>query len=362
MARGIKLGKHQETYMVPALEKVAPGTELRQALDDIVGGHTGALVTIGDTEHVQRLANGGFRIDAPFTAQRLAELAKMDGAIILDDAVSRIIMANVHLSPDPALPSYETGTRHRTAERVARQTKSLVISISQRRDVVALYVRDVKWALEDVRIIVAKANQAIQTLSRYRSRMDQVGTSLSTLEFEDVVTVGDVASMLQRCEMVKRVAREIERYAAELGSEGRLVRMQLDELLAGVEETRVSVVRDYSVDPAKVKDVRAALETLSAETLLDPVEVAHALGFEGSTAVLDRPVHPRGYRLLKRIPRIPGSVTEKLVGEFGRLDAIIEADIDRLDRVEGVGARRAEAIQAGLRRLREHTLLERLVT
>jgi len=348
--------------MVPVLEQIAPGTDLRQALDDIVSGRTGALLTIGDSDEIQRIANGGFKIDAPFTAQRLAELAKMDGAIILDDAVQRILYANVHLSPDPALPTTETGTRHRTAERVARQTKALVVSISQRRDVVTLYARDVKWMLEDVRVILAKANQAVQTLQKYRTRMDQVAASMSTLEFEDVVTVGDVAQMVQRTEMVKRVGSEIERYVVELGSEGRLVRMQLEELMAGVEETRVMLLRDYVRDTAKVREARAALADMSAEELLDALAVAHVLGFEGAIAILDRPVHPRGYRLLRRVPRIPSSVIEKLVGEFGRLDVIMGADIAELDRVEGVGRRRAEAIQTGLRRLRELSLLERLAT
>lgn len=354
------LARQQDALMIPAMTQVAPGTELRQALDDIVSGRTGALITIGDTDHVVRIANGGFPVDVPFTAQRLMELSKMDGAIILDQGVQRILWANVHLAPDPTIPSQETGTRHRTAERVARQTKALVISISQRRDMVSLYMRDFKSVLEDVRMILSKANQAVQTLEKYRNRMDQVGHALSRLEFEDVVTVADVAQMVQRSEMVKRVGREIERYVIELGAEGRLVRMQLEELLAGVEETRSMVIRDYIADPKKIREAKVCLEALDPDELLDALVVAHLLGYEGTVPILDKPVHPRGYRLLRRIPRIPSSVIEKLVGEFGRLDAIITADIEKLDRVEGVGAKRAEAIQAGLRRLREHSLLERL--
>lgn len=359
MAKTPRLGRQQEAIILPALEKCAPGTELRQALDDIVSGRTGALLTIGDVEAIQRLANGGFRIDAPFSAPRLTELAKMDGAIIIDEAGERILWANVHLSPDPRLVTSETGTRHRTAERVARQTRALVISISQRRDVVALYARDVKWVLEEVRIILGKANQAIQTLQKYRNRMDQMNASLSTLEFEDIVTVTDIVQLAQRSEMVKRVGREVERYLLELGSEGRLVRMQLEELLAGAEETRVMLVRDYTASPSVAREARARLSELDPEELLDPLMVAHAMGFEGSVAVLDKPVHPRGYRVLRRIPRIPASVVEKLVARFGRLDAILAADIDSLDKVDGVGTRRAETIQSGLRRLREHSLLER---
>lgn len=360
MARSLKLSKHQEAALLPALKKVAPGTELRQALDDIVGGHTGALITIGDEHAVQALANGGFPLATDFTAGRLTELAKMDGAIIIDETVETILWANVHLSPDPTLPTSETGTRHRTAERVALQTKAMVISISQRRDVVALYMGDIKYVLEDVRITLGKANQAIQTLQKYRARMDQVGANLSMLEFEDVVTVNDVVQLLQRAEMVKRVANEVERYLLELGSEGHLVKAQLEELTAGVEEQRMMAVRDYVATPSKAKEARAVLDRMGPEEVLDPLAVAHALGFEGTLDVLDRPVHPRGFRLLRRIPRLPAGVVEKLVREFGRLDAIVAADIERLDQVDGVGTRRAEAIQAGLRRLREHSLLDRL--
>jgi diadenylate cyclase len=359
---GVKLERQQAGLIVPALDRVAPGSELRQGLDDIVSGRTGGLITIGDTEHVLRIANGGFHIDAPFSAQRLSELAKMDGAIILDDAASRILYCNVHLSPDPALPTIETGTRHRTAERVARQTHAMVLSVSARRDVVTLYLRDIRWALEDVRVVLSKANQAIQTLQKYRNRLDQIAAQLTTLEFEDVVTVDDVVQMCQRAQMVKRVGSEIERYLVELGSEGRLIRLQLEELLSGVEEQRVMVTRDYCTDQATCRLARTALSELDSEELLDPLVVAHALGFEGTIAVLDKPVHPRGYRLLRRIPRVPAAVVEKLVGEFGRLDAILSAKPDQLDKVEGVGSRRAEAIQQGLRRLREHSLLERIST
>lgn len=362
MAATGKPARQQSTTLLPGLNRVAPGTELRQGLDDIVSGRTGGLITIGDTEHVLKIANGGFHIDAPFSAQRLSELAKMDGAIILDDAASRILYANVHLSPDPALPTIETGTRHRTAERVARQTHAMVLSVSARRDVVTLYLREVRWMMEDVRAVLAKANQAIQTLQKYRNRLDQIAAQLTTLEFEDVVTVDDVVQVVQRAEMVKRVGREIDRYLVQLGSEGRLVRLQLEELLSGVEEQRVMITRDYCADQASCRLARAALSELDSEELLDPMAIAHALGFEGTLAVLDRPVHPRGYRLLRRIPRVPSSVVEKLVGEFGRLDAILAAKLDQLDKVEGVGRRRAEAIQQGLRRLREHSLLERITT
>lgn len=360
MARSLTLGKQQQAALMPALEKVAPGTELRQALDDIVSGRTGALITIGDETTVQAMANGGFRLKTPFTAPRLVELAKMDGAIVIDSDVATIIHANVHLSPDPTLLTKETGTRHRTAQRVARQSGALVISISQRRDVVALYVSDVKYVLEDVRITLGKANQAIQTLQKYKARLDQVGANLSMLEFEDVVTVNDVVQLLQRAQMVKAVATEIDRYLLELGAEGRLVRAQLVELTGGVEETRTMAIRDYAANRAGARDARVALDSMDPEELLDPLATAHALGFEGSVAVLDKPVHPRGFRLLRRIPRIPASVVEKLVGEFGRLDAILDADIEQLDNVDGVGTRRAEAIQAGLRRLREHSMLDRL--
>ncbi len=342
-----------------ALATVAPGTVLREGLEHIISARTGALIVIGDEAGVEVLCNGGFKIGVPLTAQRLFELAKMDGAIILDGDAQRILKANVHLVPDPALPTAETGMRHRTAERVSRQTDALVVSVSQRRDVVSLYRKGTKIILDDIEVVLAKANQALQTLERYRSRLDEVAARLTLLEFDDAVTVQDVVTVVQRAEMVLRVARELNRYIVELGTEGRLVRMQADELTAGVDEDYAMLVRDYMVEatPRKVAAVRQRIAGMAPEQLRDTEAVARAMGYPATTDIAEQVVHPAGYRLLRHIPMLPTSVINRVIERFGTLSALLGATQQQLDDVDGVGTRRASAIIEGLRRMREHASL-----
>jgi len=350
----------KEKLLKDVVRKVAPGTALREGLENIVSARTGALIIIGDVAEVIKLCNGGFELNCPFSPQKIYELAKMDGAIILDEDLDRILLANVHLVPDSSLHTSETGTRHRTAQRVARQTRALVVSISQRRDVVSLYIDDIKYVLADVRVIIAKANQALQALERYKARLNEVISNLNGLEFEDLVTLMDVVTVLQRSEMAHRVALEIEQYISELGTEGRLINMQKDELMANVESDILLVIRDYAKNRKRPESIRNELAALSAEDILDPAEVCSILGYEGEEAgFLDRPAHPRGHRLLIKVPRVPASVVSKIVNKFGSLQDILDAETEELDEVDGVGQIRAQAIKDGLKRLKEYSLLER---
>ncbi len=357
----MQFSRREERKLIKALEKVAPGTDLREGLEHILSARTGALIVIGDYEEVQSLCNGGFELSVEFTPQRLFELAKMDGAIIMDDAISRLLRANVHLVPDPTLPTSETGMRHRTAERVARQTKALVISISQRRDVISLYLDGTKYALQDIRVLLAKANQALQTLEKYKIRLDEVLANLSALEFEDLATLLDVVTVLQRSEMVRRVSREVERYISELGTEGRLIRLQLDELVGTTDEQSIMIIKDYALDPKKVNEISESLFDLTPEELLDLNEIAKVLGHEEVVDLLEQPVHSRGYRLLSKIPRLYYDVIEKIVNKFHNLQSIMNASIEELDSVDGVGPIRAKAIKDGLQRLKEYNILERYI-
>jgi diadenylate cyclase len=349
---------HEDT-MLSALKSVAPGTPLRQALEYIIAARTGALIVIGDVVGVDAISNGGFEIGAPFTPQRLFELAKMDGAILLDEGATRIRRANTHLVPDADLPTNETGMRHRTAERVSRQTDALVISVSQRREVVSLYHKGTQLMLEDIDVVLAKANQALQTLQRYRARLDEVSAHLTALEFEDVVTFGEAAVVIQRAEMLRRVAREVHRHVTELGTEGRLVQMQADELTAGVDDDYMMLVRDYLPDGSarKASTAIGKLGALPPDQLLDSAAIAVVLGHSAKTDMEEQRVEPRGYRLLRRIPQLPGTVINRLVERFGTLRALMQASESELDDVDGVGARRAQAISDGLRRMRDRAVL-----
>lgn len=339
---------------------LAPGSTLREGIERVIRAGRGALIVIGWTPQVEPLVSGGFVIDIGATSQRVAELAKMDGALVLDATASRVLRANVHLVPDPTIPTNETGTRHRSAERTARQTGLPVIAVSEAMGVVNLYLGDIKHVVEEVTALLFRANQALSTLERYRARLDEVSSILSAREVEDAVSLRDAVLTLQRAEMLRRITREVEEHVVELGTEGRLIRLQLDELIAPVAEERELVVRDYLGDRRrKLPRVLDDLAALSTDDLLDAEKVAAALAY--SEDELDAPVTPRGYRLLSRIPRLPDVVVDRLVDRFGSLPAVMEATVAELDEVEGVGESRARHIQDGLRRLAEATLLERYV-
>ncbi|MCL8023857.1 DNA integrity scanning diadenylate cyclase DisA [Nocardioides bruguierae] len=345
------------------LAKIAPGTPLRDGLERILRGRTGALVVLGHDRVVEGIATGGFTLDVPFTATGLRELAKMDGAIIVNADLTRILRAAVHLMPDHTLPSSETGTRHRTADRVARQTGHPVISVSQSMQIIAAYVGETRHVLEDSGQILSRANQALATLERYKMRLDEVTSTLSALEIEDLATVRDVAVVAQRLEMVTRIAREIEDYVLELGTDGRLLSLQLEELVTGVDAERELIVRDYL--PADRREESpdgplAAMAALSGTELVDPAAAARILGL-GNGEHLDGAVTPRGYRLLAKVPRLPGAVVDRLVDHFGSLQKLLAAGIDDLQAVEGVGELRARSVREGLSRLAESTILERYV-
>jgi diadenylate cyclase len=348
--------------LLDALAAVAPGTALRAGLDRILQASMGALVVVGDGPEVLNICSGGFLLDAAYSPQRLSELAKMDGAIILAADASRIARANVHLVPNPNVPTSETGTRHRTAERVARSIAVSVISVSEDMQVINVYVGDQKHPLAEIPRLLNRANQAISTLERYKERLDTVQTSLQALEVEDLVTLRDVVTVLQRTEMVRRIAEETSLTIIELGEDGRLVRLQLDELMGGAADDRRLVIQDYFHEDAHwhLSEALDALAGLATDDLLDLKSVAAALHL-GAAGVADLDTHlqPRGFRLLSRIPRLPEPVIDRIVERFGNLQKIMRATIDDLDDVEGVGETRARAVKEGLSRLAESSILDR---
>jgi diadenylate cyclase len=348
------------------LAAVAPGTDLRDGLERILRGNTGALIVLGNDKVVEALCTGGFALDVEFSATRLRELSKMDGAVVVAGDLSKIVLAGVQLVPDPGIATEETGTRHRTAERVAKQTGHPVITVSQSMRIIALYVHGRRYVLDDSAAILSRANQALATLERYKLRLDEVAGTLSALEIEDLVTVRDAMAVSQRLEMVRRIATEIEGYVVELGTDGRLLSLQLEELIVGVEGERELVVRDYLVEGSgkrrrSVADALHELDALSATDLLDLSAVAKAVGFPVGVEGLEAAVSPRGYRLLAKVPRLPGLVVDRLVDHFGGLQKLLAAGIDDLQVVEGVGETRARSVREGLSRLAESSILERYV-
>lgn len=351
----------RDDRLLAAIEQIAPGTPLRQAVDDVIRSHEGALIVVGDPAELSFLYSGGIQLDAPFRPQLLYELAKMDGAIIVDAAMKRLAWANVQLMPDPTIPSDETGTRHRTAERVAKQTGALVISVSQQRETVTIFVGSAHYQLDPVADVLAKTNQALGTLETYKLRLEQVLTRLTALEFQNAVVLDDVLVVLQRAEMATRIADRIKRDCTELGGEGRLIRLQLDELVGDVPAERDAIVRDYHAGGAgeEADAALATLHTVSYRDLLEFGRLVDLLGYDAAANPLDFSVSPRGYRVLSHIPRLPAQIVQRIVGGFGSLDALVHASQRELERVEGVGAVRAREIRTGLRRLQEHNLVDR---
>jgi diadenylate cyclase len=357
-------GPDRDELLLATLGAVAPGTPLRDGLERILRGNTGALIVLGHNKLVESLCTGGFVLDVDFSSTRLRELAKMDGAVVLSDDLGKIVRAAVHLVPDPTIATEESGTRHRTAERVAKQTGYPVISVSQSMQIIALYVDSRRHVLDQGAAILSRANQALATLERYKLRLDEVAGALSALEVEDLVTVRDVVAVSQRIEMVRRIAREIEGYVIELGADGRLMNLQLEELMAGVEVDRELVVRDYVPTGRKqraVEDVLADLDQLSPEDMLDLSALARVIGFAAGVDAMEAPVSPRGYRLLAKVPRLPRLVVDRLVEHFASLQKLLAANVDDLQAVEGVGETRAKTVREGLSRLAESSILERYV-
>jgi diadenylate cyclase len=373
--RAVSVGRDERRRAALAL--VAPGTPLRDGLERIVRGSTGALIVLGFDPVVADICSGGFELSASFSATRLRELAKMDGAIILDQACTRILRAAVQLVPDPRLPTEESGTRHRTAQRVAGQTGFPVISVSKSMRTVAVFTGSERYVLEDSAALLARAHQALATLERYKRRLDDAAATLTALEIEDRAAIGDVARVAQRLEMASRVTDEIAGYVVELGTDAGLLGLQLEELTAGMRRERELLLRDYggaerpapkasglaqapgstaSDTPRKAGD--QALSGLSADELIDLPTVVAAIGLDAADG-LDRHASSLGYRLLSQIPRLPEAAADELVAEFGSLQSLLSASAQDLHRVPAIDAGLAGSIREGLSRIAEAALLER---
>jgi len=355
---------NQQEIMNQLLKMVAPGTAFRDGLENVLRAKTGALIVVGYSPEVMQVVDGGFSINCDFSPNYLYELAKMDGAIILSEDRRRILYANTQLIPDSAIASSETGIRHRTAERVAKQTGKLVVSISQRRNVITLYQGQLRYSLKDMAVILTKANQAIQTLEKYKAVLNQSLTNLSAAEFEELVTLSEVAHVIKRIEMVIRVKIEIKRYVNELGTEGRLISMQMEELVGGVEEELHYLLKDYAKEASeeRVLEIRVCLRKLSSDELLDLPPILKLLGYASNAgSAAEDMVSPRGYRLLNKIPRLPAAIVNNLVEQFNHFPRILMATIEELDAVDGIGEVRARAIKEGLKRIQEQMFIDRQI-
>ncbi|WP_343602705.1 DNA integrity scanning diadenylate cyclase DisA [Mycobacterium sp.] len=348
-----------------AVGRLAPGTGLRDGLERILRGRTGALIVLGYDERVEAICDGGFSLDVRYAPTRLRELCKMDGAVVLSTDGGRIVRANVQLVPDPSIPTDESGTRHRSAERAAIQTGYPVISVSHSMNIVTVYAAGERHVLADSATILSRANQAIATLERYKIRLDEVSRQLSRAEIEDFVTLREVMMVVQRLELVRRIGLVIDDDAVELGTDGRQLRLQLEELLGGNDTARELIVRDYHANPepltkAEVTATLDELDALSDTELLDFTTLAKVFGYPSTAEAQDSAMSARGYRAMFAIPRLQFAHIDRLVREFGSLQGLLAASAADLQSVEGIGAMWARHVREGLSQLAESTIADPL--
>ena len=357
------MGPNKDESFTEILRLVAPGTELREGLENILKSKTGGLIVVGDSKEVLDIVDGGFYINVDYSPAKLYELAKMDGAIVLSSDFKKILYANAQLIPQSTIETKETGTRHNTAERSAKQTGNLVISISQRRSIITLYKENIKYVLEETRSILEKANQALQTVEKYKKVFDSKINMLNEYEFNDIVTLDNVLTVLQRAEMTMRMADEVNKRIVELGEEGRLVRIQLEELIGGLQKEEQLIIKDYVV-PVKKKKLEQIFNNiveLNYEELMNERVIANILGYQDFDNYEEIAVYPRGYRILNKIPRMPNNIVENLVKSFKTFQHIITADIQKLDDVEGIGEVRAKNIKQSIKRMQEQFVFDNVI-
>ncbi len=348
--------------MTDLLKLIAPGTAIRDGLENILRAKTGALLLITDREDViKEIVDGGFYINEDYTSSKLYELAKMDGAIVLSGDLKKILFANAQLIPSRQIETMETGTRHRTAERTAKQTGELVISISQRRNIITIFKGNYRYVLEDTNAVLNRANQGIQTLERYKKVFNTRLSILNEYEFNDIVTLKNVIDVIQRAEMVRRIADEIKKQIYELGNDGRLVNMQLEELMGGLEKEETLIIKDYMTPTRKKRTPEKIIKELTDiqyEEITKETTIVKLLGYETFDNYDEVGVYTRGYRILNKIPRMPSNIVENLILSFKSFQHILTADIESLDEVDGIGEVRARTIKQALRRMQEQFMFE----
>ena len=341
----------KEDPIAEILKKIAPGTPIREGLDNILKARTGALLLITDKQEViDTLVDGGFAINEDYSSSKLYELAKMDGAIVLSGDMKRILFANAQLIPSYQIPTVETGTRHRTAERTAKQ-----------RNIITVFKENYRYILEDTDIVLNQANQAVRTLEKYKKVYDSKLSILNEYEFNDIVTLDNVLTVIQRAEMVMRIVDEIRKKIYELGDDGRLVSMQLEELIGGLEKEELQLIKDYLVKEIPPEEVLEQLEVLDHEELMKPQTIAKILGYDSFENFEELAVYPRGYRILNKVPRMPSSIVDNLVKSFKSFQHILVAEITDLDKVEGIGEVRAGAIKQYLRKMQEQFAFDNIL-
>ncbi len=344
--------------ILDVIEKTAPGTPIRTGLSNIIDAGIGALIIVGYDDEVEKVIDGGFFINCEYSPERLFELAKMDGAIIIDDDCKKILYANVHIQTDRKYKTTESGTRHRTAERAAKQLNRIVIAVSERKNALNVYRGDKKYRLRNSAELNVATAQSIKILESYRSVLDKELANLSMLELDDLVTFFDVATILQRFEMISRIKEEIKFYLTEYGVDGRLMNLQVSELLFGLEEEYSDFVKDYVNVGMDVEDVNNNLSILNDEELLEIENLCSAIGYPKSYSTLDNKITSKGYRMLGKISKLTKKDIEKIVSTYNSIAELQETSDEELLAIK-MSKFKIKALRSGLKRLKVAFELEK---
>lgn len=354
-AQGISRGKAKALLQV--LEATAPGTQLRHAINSIVDLGRGGLLVIAPEEKAKEVVQSCFDLHTEMTPPRIVELSKMDRAIVIDEDLKTILYANAYLVPDPSVTSGETGTRHLTAEKVAKQLEVPAIAVSASKGRVTVYFGEHRHTLMDIITLTARANQALRILEQYRVTFDDLSRELTALEMEGRVLPYHIANFIQTIIQMLAIEEDIEEIFIELGEEKELMELQLDWLMLDVIDDLELIVRDFKMNRRMPDNIVEDFRNLSPEDLLSTEKIIEILGYDTGEEALDEPIDSRGYRVLNQIPRIPLAIIERLVKHFGSMRNTISASEDDLMEVKGIAEVRARAIRLGLQRLKRSLML-----
>ena len=335
-----------------AIKMTAPGTALRVALDMILAGHLGALICVGDRENVLAAGSDGFALDVSFTANRLFELCKMDGAVVIDKDLTRIVRANFHLNPDATLPTAETGTRHRTAARMSLLTKSIVLAVSSRRSLITVYVDGRAIQLKSVPAIMTAVSQLSVAMQSTRQALDRELLRLTALELDNYVTLGDVAETFYLFEVLMTVAEQLDAHILELGNEGKITAMQREEYLGGVNEAYNLMIRDYAEDSSveNARSIRRIFHTTENTELRSAQVVGRILGYDEDLPA-DTAMVPLGLRTLSRVSVVRDDMAAKIVDEYDSLQELLNVAETNPNRLDDLGIENPGALANALRRM-----------
>ena len=340
-------------------DRVAPGTALREAIDKIQEAKLGALIVLGNPNDLKDVMGGGFELNTVYSPQKVYELSKMDGGIILSEDIKTIYGANIQLQPNYSIETDESGTRHQAAHRIAQQKGNLVVAVSERRNKITVYYGKFRYLLNEIGDLLTKSSQAITALEKYSLAIEKNHVNLSILEFDNMVTLYDIVECVRMYGLLFRMSEELIEYMAELGSEGRLIKIQYEEIMLNKNESFDALIKDYKISNETAEKIGLRVKSLTKEELLDDEKIVCLLGFDTNIINLDEKIEPRGYGLLSNITKISKKDREILVREFSNVQSILMSTASDIAKIKGVSKYKAEHINKSLKRIKNRTVIDR---